>query len=161
MTKDQAFREASRILESVWAFESPHISQPRDALLLPSVHRIAVAKQECFCVLTLNGAHCLIKFHVISKGLVNRTVVHPREVFRPCLFDNAVACIILHNHPSGRLNPSPEDREITAHLHDASDIMNITILDHLIVSKQGYFSFVEHGLLEPVFSSLGVSHALS
>jgi DNA repair protein RadC len=58
--------------------------------------------------------------------------------------------VVAHNHPSGRLDPSPEDREITTRLHEAGNIIGIALLDHLVISRDGYFSFVEHGLLEPL-----------
>jgi DNA repair protein RadC len=79
---------------------------------------------------------------------VNRTVVHPREVFFPAKFHSAVAIIVCHNHPSGRVDPSSEDREITTKLKNASDILGIALLDHIIVGRSCYFSFIEHGLLE-------------
>lgn len=153
MSKDTAFREATRILEAAWTSESPRISLPRDAFLVPAVHRYAIKHTEYFLVLTLDGAHNVIKLHVASQGLVNRTLIHPREVFRPCLSDNAVACILLHNHPSGNLEPSPDDREITKRLIDASEIIGISVLDHLVISKRGYYSFLEHGLIEPPIPS--------
>lgn len=100
-------------------------------------------------VVTLNGAHEVIKVRVLTIGLINRTVIHPREFLRPAILDNSAAVIAIHNHPSGRLEPSPEDKEITSRLKDACDLIGIPLLDHLIVSTAGYFSFVEHGLLVP------------
>jgi DNA repair protein RadC len=75
--------------------------------------------------------------------------VHPREVYADPITDRACAVIVAHNHPSGRLDPSPEDREITRRLKEAADTLGIALLDHVIFSSEGYFSFVEHGLLEP------------
>ncbi|HNQ97126.1 MAG TPA: JAB domain-containing protein, partial [Treponemataceae bacterium] len=76
-----------------------------------------------------------------------RTIVHPREVFADPLSDRAAAVIVCHNHPSGQLEPSEEDRSITKRLTGAADILGITLLDHLIISpKGGYFSFVEAGI---------------
>jgi DNA repair protein RadC len=70
-------------------------------------------------------------------------------VYADPITDRACAVVVAHNHPSGRLDPSPEDRDITARLKIAADTLGIALLDHLIFSAEGYFSFVEHGLLEP------------
>jgi DNA repair protein RadC len=123
------------------------IAAPGD--IWPVVSHWADRKQERFICCSLNGAHVLIAARVVSVGLVNRAVVHPREVFADPITDRACAIIVAHNHPSGRLEPSPEDREITRRLKEASDTLGIALLDHLIFSRDGYFSFVEQGLLEP------------
>jgi len=104
-------------------------------------------RQENFLVMTLNGAHEPINTRIISLGLVNRTLTHPREVFYPAVKDNAAAIVIAHNHPSGNLEPSQEDIEITRRLKQASAIMGIEILDHLIISFNGYYSFLEENKL--------------
>jgi DNA repair protein RadC len=122
------------------------ISSPGE--VWPIVAHWADRKQERFICCSLNGAHELIAARVVSIGLVNRTVVHPREVYADPITDRACAVIVAHNHPSGRLDPSPEDREITRRLKEASDTLGIALLDHLIFSSVGYFSFVEHGLLD-------------
>ena len=75
---------------------------------------------------------------------------HPREVFIHAIRDNSAAVICVHNHPSGSLSPSPEDLEITRRLREAGEILGIAMLDHLIISKNGFFSMVEHGLLSPI-----------
>jgi len=123
------------------------ISSPKD--IYGALARYARARTERFLVATLSGAHEIIKIHIISIGLINRTVVHPREVFYPAIVDGAVAVIASHNHPSGHLDPSPEDQEITRRLREAGEILGISLLDHVIISRSGYYSFVEHGLLEP------------
>lgn len=124
------------------------ISRPQD--IFAALSRYARARNERFFAITLNGAHEIIKIHIVSIGLVNRTVVHPREVFITAIKDNATAIVVAHNHPSGHLDPSPEDREITDRLHNASEVLGLALLDHLIFSRAGYYSFVEHGLLSPV-----------
>ena len=123
------------------------IASPRD--VWPIVAHWSDRKQERFICCSLNGAHELIAARVVSIGLVNRTVVHPREVYADPITDRACAVIVAHNHPSGRLEPSPEDREITFRLKGAADTLGIALLDHLIFSSTDYFSFVEHGILEP------------
>lgn len=123
------------------------VSRPQDIYTV--LKRYANARTERFLCLTLDGAHQVIKANIISIGLVNRTVVHPREVFYPAIIQNACAVILSHNHPSGCLDPSPEDREITDRLRQASEVLGIALLDHVIIGRTGYYSFVEHGLLEP------------
>jgi DNA repair protein RadC len=123
------------------------VGSPGD--IWPIVAHWADRKQERFICCSLNGAHELIAARVVSVGLVNRTVVHPREVFADPITDRACAVVVAHNHPSGKLDPSPEDREITSRLKEAADTLGIALLDHLVFSREGYYSFVEHGLLDP------------
>jgi DNA repair protein RadC len=102
-------------------------------------------KQENFIVASVDSAHAVISVRVITKGLANRTLVHPREIFRNAIIDNAAAIILCHNHPSGNTTPSTEDRDITAILEDAGRILGIEVLDHIIISKNGFYSFQENG----------------
>ena len=104
-------------------------------------------EQECFCMITLDGASNIIATRIIHIGTVNQSLVHPREVFRPALMDNAVGLIISHNHPSGTLEASEADKRITDRLLEASKIMGIELLDHVIVTKEGYYSFRDQYLL--------------
>jgi DNA repair protein RadC len=125
---------------------SVKISSPSDSYqALSKFHK---KRQEHFMVITLNGAHYISGIRIVSIGLVNRTVVHPREIYNWAIRDNACAIIMAHNHPSGQVDPSPEDREITTKLVKAGQIMGIAVLDHLVISKLGYFSFLEHGLID-------------
>lgn len=123
------------------------ISSPRD--IYAALARYARARNERFFAITLNGAHEIIKIHIVSIGLVNRTVVHPREVFITAIRDNATCLLAAHNHPSDHLDPSPEDRDITDRLRQASEVLGIALLDHIVFGRTGYYSFVEHGLLSP------------
>lgn len=102
-------------------------------------------KQESFLVILVDGAHRPIKSIAISTGLVNRTVVHPREVFAPAIEARACAIVIAHNHPSGNITPSPEDIDITRRLVEAGEVIGISVLDHIIIGKNEFFSMVEHG----------------
>jgi DNA repair protein RadC len=131
----------------LFGFRDRKITSPRD--VWPLVSHWSDRKQERFICCSLNGAHELIAARIVSIGLVNRTVVHPREVFADPITDRACAVIVAHNHPSGRLDPSQEDREITQRLRDAADTLGIALLDHIIFSGEGFYSFVEHGLLDP------------
>ena len=117
------------------------IESPDDALRV--VQHFSDRPQEHFLSLSLNGAHELIAMRVVSIGLVNRSLVHPREVFADPLKDRAAALIVAHNHPSGNLVPSREDREVTVRLREAGELLGITLLDHVVFSTHGYYSFME------------------
>ena len=119
------------------------ISFPPD--VLPLIRHYADRKQEHFLCVSLNGANEVIATRVVSVGLVNRTQVHPREVFADPITDRATAVIIAHNHPSGGLAPSEEDIEITKRLKAAGETLGIKLLDHIIFNHKGYYSFLEKG----------------
>ena len=104
-------------------------------------------EQEHLIVMALNGAHEIIFTKRVSTGLVNRTIVHPRETFADALKERASAIAIAHNHPSGNLEPSDDDKDVTIRIRKAGELLGIRLLDHLIISDDGYFSFLEHGLL--------------
>jgi DNA repair protein RadC len=121
------------------------IKAPED--VVPLLSHIADRKQEYFIVVLLNGAHEVISTKVVSIGLVNSTQVHPREVFAPAIEQRATSVILAHNHPSGNLEPSPADKNVTKQLIESGKILGISVLDHIIFSRQGYLSFSEKGLL--------------
>jgi len=125
--------------------ETPRINTPSEVYskLVGCIPLADFFYNEHFFSVTLNGAHKVIDVHTITKGLVNRALVHPREVFRPALLDNATAIIIAHNHPSGNLEPSKEDRDVTMRIKQAGDILGIRVLDHLVFSTNGYRSMLE------------------
>jgi len=102
-------------------------------------------EQEYFLTISLNGAHEVISVNVVSIGLVNRTIVHPREVFSKPLKEKATALIIAHNHPSGNLEPSTEDIEVTQRLKKAGNLVGLPVLDHIIFSSKGFRSLLEQG----------------
>ncbi len=125
--------------------EGAKIITPAD--LLPHVRHYADRKQEHFLCATINGANEILNIRVVSIGLIDRSPVHPREVFADALSDRASAVIVAHNHPSGGLEPSPSDVHITAQLKSAGEILGIDLLDHIIFNRTGYFSFLEDGRL--------------
>ena len=126
------------------------IKSPTD--IVPFVKNYAVCDKEHFLLVTLNGGHEIIQIHVITVGTLNRTLIHPREIFSVAMRDNAAAIIVSHNHPSGNCEPSEEDIQVTETLRKVSVIMGIELLDHVIVSREGYFSFLENKMLSPVKS---------
>ncbi len=111
---------------------------------LPLVRHYSDRKQEHFLCISLNGANEVIATRVVSVGLVNRTQVHPREVFADPIADRAVSVIVAHNHPSGTPIPSSQDIEVTRRLKAAGDTLGIRLLDHLIFTRNSYYSFQEH-----------------
>ena len=113
--------------------------------LLPLVERYVDRPQEYFLVASLNGAHEVIALRVVTVGLVNRTVVHPREVFAPAIADRAAAVMAAHNHPSGNLDPSDEDLEVTRRLVESGRTIGIPLLAHTIYSANGDYSVLERG----------------
>lgn len=125
--------------------EGVKIETPAD--LLPHVRHYADRKQEHFLCASINGANEILSIRVVSIGLIDRSPVHPREVFADALGDRAAAVIVAHNHPSGGVQPSASDLKITAQLKAAGDILGITLLDHIIFDRNNYFSFLEEGKL--------------
>ncbi|MCL2792276.1 MAG: DNA repair protein RadC [Spirochaetaceae bacterium] len=110
--------------------------------IYPYIQHFADRKQEIFVCASLNGANEIIAIRVVSIGLINKTLVHPREVFADPISDRAAAVIVCHNHPSGNLEASAEDMEITEKLRDAGNILGIPLLDHIIFSQTGYKSIL-------------------
>jgi len=125
--------------------EGTKIETPAD--LLPIVRHYADRKQEHFLCATINGANEILNVRVVSIGLIDRSPVHPREVFADAVADRASGIIVAHNHPAGALEPSPNDMEVTRQLKNAGEIVGIELLDHIIFNRNGYFSFLEEGEL--------------
>ena len=111
------------------------------------LHEYSTADKEHFLLVTLNGASKIINQRVIHIGTLNQSLVHPREVFRPAIEDNAAGIIIAHNHPSGTLEASRADISITQRLKEVSKLVGIELLDHVILGAGGFYSFSEEGLL--------------
>jgi DNA repair protein RadC len=125
--------------------EGAKIEMPVD--LLPHIRHFADRKQEHFLCASINGANEILNIRVVSIGLIDRTPVHPREVFADALSDRASAVIVAHNHPAGGLEPSASDVKVTEQIKAAGIIMGIALLDHIIFNRSGYFSFLEAGRL--------------
>ncbi len=104
-------------------------------------------KQEHFLTITVDGASHLINTRVVFIGTLNQSIVHPREVFADAIEDRAAGIIIAHNHPSGTLKASHADIRITDRLKDVSRLVGIELIDHVIISKNGYYSFCDEGIL--------------
>jgi DNA repair protein RadC len=115
--------------------------------VVPLVQHLADRKQETFICVSLSGAYEVIASRVVTIGLANVCQVHPREVFADPLVDRACAIIVAHNHPSGDLTPSNEDKLVTERLSESARLLGITLLDHIIFSKRGFCSFAKMGLI--------------
>jgi DNA repair protein RadC len=103
--------------------------------------------QEHFLTITLDGASHIINTRTVFIGTLNQSIVHPREVFSDAISDRAAGIIIAHNHPSGTLEASRADIQITQRLKEVSKLVGIELLDHVILSKHGFYSFSDEGLL--------------
>ena len=121
------------------------ITSPGDVLPLVAAWRDK--KQEYFICITLNGAGEVIERRTVTIGILNQSLVHPREVFSDAITDRAASVILVHNHPSGTLDPSSQDIGITRQLVEAGSILGIRVLDHIIITKKGYVSLKELGHL--------------
>lgn len=127
------------------------IKAPEDVWRLCS--DLSKLAQESFQVLLLNAKNNLMNRHMVTLGLVDASLVHPREVLRPAIVDGASALVLVHNHPSGDPTPSAEDIRITKQLIEAGRTVDIKIMDHIIIgqkegSQKGFISMREEGLCD-------------
>lgn len=125
--------------------DRPVITSPEDAY--NQLGYLQNKKQECFAILTLDGANRLIDNSVIFVGTLNQSLIHPREIFAKAIEDRAASIILAHNHPSGNLEPSEEDKLITQKLQEAGNLLGIEVRDHIIVSKNNYKSIIDACIL--------------
>jgi len=106
-----------------------------------------------FWTISLDDAHKIINIELVSMGSFKATIVEPMEVFSIPLQKRAVRLVLIHNHPSGTLNPSEADKDITDHMIQVGKIMNVPILDHIIITENSYYSFATSGLLKDLEAS--------
>ena len=133
------------VREKAHEYNVPRITSAAD--VYRALAEYASEDREHFLTITLDGRSKIIEKRVIHIGTLNQSLVHPREVFRPAIQDNAAGIIISHNHPSGTLEASRADVQITQRLKEVSKLVGIELLDHVIISKEGYYSFSDEGLL--------------
>jgi DNA repair protein RadC len=119
-----------------------------DEDILPFLKFICGKRQEYFVCLSLDSGQKLIARRTVTIGLLDTTLVHPREVFAGPLVDRAASVIVSHNHPSGDASPSKHDIEVTQQLIAAAQLLGIRLRNHLIVTKDEHYSFVANGLIE-------------
>jgi DNA repair protein RadC len=106
-------------------------------------------KKEIFTVIFLDSSHAIIDSEIIAEGTINTTTVYPRELVLRALAHHAAAMIVAHNHPSGSLQPSRQDRHLTRSLFLVSSFLDIHLLDHLIIGD-GSYSFADNGLMDEI-----------
>ena len=106
--------------------------------------------KEHFWTMILNTKNVITEIHLVSLGILNGGIVHPREVFRPAVMKNGANIIVSHNHPSGDVKPSEEDIKMTVKLRNAGEILGIKVFDHIIIGNMadnGHYSFADRGLM--------------
>lgn len=136
--------ELGRRLGAETMAEGAPIRTPRDVYATYAT-RLEDCPVEEFHVGILDGQNRLERDVLITRGLLNTSLVHPREVFREAIAERAAAVVLVHNHPSGDPTPSPDDRKITEQLASAGGLLDIPVVDHVIVGRGRYFSFSEAG----------------
>ena len=122
------------------------VRAPSDVASVLSVE-LGQAEQEAVHVFGLDARHRIRCRHIAAVGQVDRVVVSLADVFRPLIREGMAAVIVAHNHPSGDTSPSEEDQRLTIKLAQTATLLSIPLLDHVIVSRTGYYSFADHGLL--------------
>jgi DNA repair protein RadC len=139
--------QLARRLQSEAARPAKPIIRSSDQVAKIYIPRLCSLKKEIFVLVLLASNNSLIREVIISEGVLNASVVTPREVFKEAVVAAAAAIILIHNHPSGNLEPSPEDLQITRQMKAVGEAMNIPVLDHLIIAGNAYTSFLDRGLL--------------
>ena len=115
--------------------------------LLPTYKEGTICYKEYFKVLFLNQASQILGYTLISEGGITETCADVRVILQAALLTNSVTIILAHNHPSGSMKPSRQDMEITKQVKDAAQLMRIKVLDHIILTDTGYYSFADEGQL--------------
>lgn len=133
-------RQASASLEKPVVRSSREIAEYLQALIKDYSY-------EVFAVIFLNRANKINHFEIISRGGITGTVADPRVILKKALEEDATSIILCHNHPSGNLKPSLADEELTRKIKEAASYMDIKVIDHIIVSEDGYYSFADEGIL--------------
>ena len=133
-------RHAAASLEKTVIKSSRDIAQYLQALLKDHTY-------EVFAVVFLNRANKINHFEILSRGGITGTVADPRVILKKALEEDATAIVLCHNHPSGNLQPSHADEELTRKIKEASTYFDIKVIDHIIVSEEGYYSFADEGNL--------------
>lgn len=146
MNKNELPCVAIRMVEMPPLISNEEMKTPGDAAHVVCRY-LEGMDRECFCVVNLQSDARPINMNIVSVGTLSCSLVHPREVFKSAILANAASVILFHNHPSGRLEPSEEDLEITRRLLQAGTLLGIPVEDHIIAGKSGdYFSFREQGI---------------
>lgn len=131
---------------SKYDLDSKRAGSPFEAMgIMESMFNISNQAEEIFVIIGLDTKNNIISGFEVSRGSLNASLVHPREVFKRALLLNASSIIIGHNHPSGDVEPSHEDRLLTNRLYEGGKLLGVNILDHIICGYGKYYSFKEEG----------------
>jgi len=142
-----------RLVKEVCGFYLAEIMKGKDVLSSPQAvldfarMKLSGFSHEAFMVVFLNAKNRVLDYKILQEGTVDRAVIYPRRIIEEALSRHAAGIIFVHNHPSGDAQPSPEDKQLTRSLVEAARTIDLRVLDHLIVGKEGYCSFVESRLL--------------
>lgn len=144
-----SFERVALVKEKVGKYELPDkVSSPDQVYkAITMLTNAEEEAQEVFGVLILNIKNKIVAVHEISRGTLNSSMAHPREVFKPAILHNAAAIVCFHNHPSGDPEPSKDDILMTHRLVEAGKILGIEVFDHIIVGDNGYVSLKERGVI--------------
>ncbi|HEX5735770.1 MAG TPA: DNA repair protein RadC [Blastocatellia bacterium] len=142
-----------RLVKEVCGVYLAERMQRRDALSSPRAvmdfarMKLAGLPHEAFMIIYLNVKNEVIEQEVINEGTLDRAVVYPRRIIESALARHAASLILVHNHPSGHTEPSEEDKRLTRAIADAARTLDIRVVDHIVVGRGGYYSFMENGIL--------------
>ena len=126
----------------------PVLSSPERVVeTVREIYKDLDADQEHFVILTLNTQNEVEGFKIVASGMLDQVAVDMKLLFRAAILLGAAGLIVVHNHPSGYTDPSEEDKRLTRAIKDASRLLGIGLLDHIVIGHRGYFSFLEHGLI--------------
>ncbi len=107
-------------------------------------HEMRMYDQEHFKIVLLNTKNRVIRIETVTVGILDSSIVHPREVFKSAIKSNAACVILVHNHPSGDSTPSRDDEAVTRRLYDAGELVGISVVDHIIIGEKSYYSFKDN-----------------
>ena len=149
MSIQVSFGRVVLVKERVGSYELPReIRCPEEAYnAIRVTTNVQAEAQEVFGILILNTKNRIVAVHEISRGTLNSSMAHPREVFKPAILHNAASIICFHNHPSGDPEPSKEDVELSNRLVEAGKILGIEVFDHIVVGDDRYVSLKERGVI--------------
>ena len=135
------YKSTSRSRSKIYSSEDAY------KILLPPYKEGTICYKEYFKVLLLSQSNQVLGYTLISEGGITETCADVRVILQAALLTNSVALVLAHNHPSGNLKPSRQDMEITKQVKEAAKLMRISVIDHLILTDAGYYSFADEGLL--------------
>jgi len=144
ITLQAAFQLSRNMQKEIATNQTPYCKNPADVAKV-FIPKLGHLKQEIFSIALLDSAGKFLRDREITRGIINASLIHPREVFRVAIKEAATSVILVHNHPSGQLNPSNEDLTITRQLVGAGETIGIPVHDHLIIAGSKYLSLKEAG----------------